>query len=300
MNPAPTHRVTPRPRVLAGCCVGIVGLGQIGGSMARRLSRFRPSLILYGTDTRHAVARSASRFCAWRGSLARLVEQSDLVVLSVPVPEILRLLPQLTLLAARRSRRRRLLVVDTGTVKAAIMRAAQRQAHVFDFVGMHPLAGTERRRWAASDAGLFLGRPIVYCPCRSARATARARELIGLLGGRPVRMDAATHDRLVATTIGLPHILAYAAGGLALSGRKSNPLRGGSWSSLTRVAASDPAMVAGFLAYNAGMQRAVLARLLRRARTMDEALARSPADVESVLRRWTATSKHTHRATHRD
>ncbi len=275
------------PRVLRGAAVAVVGLGQIGGSIVRRLARHRPAIALLGHDHRAEIAGPAGRFCTWCDNLDDLVRRSDIVVLAVPVPVSIRLLSRIARAAERRAEgRRRLLVCDVGTVKAPVVNAAARFAESFDFVGLHPLAGGERNGWASGDAGLFDGCAFVYCPAAPS-LDARARAVIRALGGRPVAIDAASHDRTVAETIGLPHLLAFAVAGLSGASGPGNKLRGRSWASLTRVAASDPAMVAGFFHGNTVNQRKVLAQLRRRLDVIDRSLRQaSDRRIEGLLARW--------------
>ncbi len=253
----------PAPRALLGRTVGILGLGLIGGSVFKRLSRHRPRLRVLGFDRDAGLAGAVRPYGRWCASLDDLVAASDVLVLCVPVPEIVKLLPRIARLARARRRRGRLLVTDMGSMKRPVERAAARWRADIDYVGMHPLAGGERNGWAAASGALFRGRVIVYCPA-GARQDRVARELARLLGGVPVPMAAAAHDRMAAETIGLPHLVAFAASGLRPPAHAPHPLRGTSWGSLTRVSVSDPAFVAGLLQPNAAHQRRVVRAFVRR------------------------------------
>lgn len=265
--------------------VGVVGLGQIGGSILRCLHRQRPHVNVTAYDRRPALSTPTRPFAAWAPTLADLVVGSDLVILAVPVPGILALLPRIGRLARRRTSPKRLVVCDVGSVKAPVRDAATRWAGAYDYVGLHPLAGGERSGWEASDANLFRGRTVCYC-AEPARGERLARRLISLLGGRAYRVDPQVHDTLVAQTIGLPHLLAFAAAGLS---NRRDPaaarLQGGSWQSLTRVVRSDPAMVAGFLHANAADQRRILRPFLVELNRLDRLLGRATAGpLERALR----------------
>ena len=278
------HDRETAPVHLRGMTIGVVGLGQIGGSVVRCLSRLRPELDVVGHDLRADLAPRVRTFCSWCDRFDGLVAQSDVVVLAVPVPASIGLLPRIARLAQQRTARRRLLVCDVGTVKASIVAAAARYRADYDFVGLHPVAGGERNGWETGDRRLFAGRPFVFCPA-GRRQDRLARELIGLLGGRAIRIDAPTHDQVVAETIGLPHLVAFAAAGIAAPMKAHDLLRGRSWGSLTRVAASDPAMVAGFFQGNGANQVRVLRRLRARL-DMLERLLQQPSG--RALERWLA------------
>ncbi|MBI3871465.1 MAG: prephenate dehydrogenase/arogenate dehydrogenase family protein [candidate division Zixibacteria bacterium] len=279
------RRSTVSPLLLKGRTVGVIGLGQVGGSIVQSLGRYRPTLTVYGYDVNSVLARRARTHCRWAQSIRDIVGASDLLILAAPVPAILRLLPIVAAEARGHRAGKRLTVLDTGTVKAAPMRVAARYKGLFDFVGLHPLAGNERRGWDAATPDLFLDRRIVYCTTAPrSRCVAHARELITLLGGTAIKMDAQEHDRFAALAIGLPHVLAFAADGLANAPKRGNPLRGGSWESLTRVAASEPTMVAGFLSANVREQTRILRRFGRRLDGLIRALEnQSAAELTKTL-----------------
>lgn len=290
-----TSRTAPvvQSGVLRSKSIGVIGLGQIGGSIVRSLARLRPEISVYGTDRDPALVWRVRRYCRWRPGPAELVADCHVVVLAVPVPAAIALLPALSEYARERRGRGRLVVMDTGTVKQEIVAAARRHLRRFDFVGLHPLAGREWGGWPSGHARLFKNRRIVYCPGSGARAAAIARQLIGLLGAIPVRMDPAVHDRLAALVIGLPHVLAFAAIGLSERSRKPNSLRGGSWESLTRVARSDPEMVAGFLSMNRRELRRTLTAFRKNLDRVMIALERqdSPA-LCRILESWNGGTGH--------
>jgi prephenate dehydrogenase len=268
-----------RPRLLKGKTIAIVGAGQIGGSIIRCLAEHRPSLSLLAFDRNRRLAARVSRCAEWRPTLESDLTGADVVILSLPIPDIIEYLFKI----GSRHGDRPLLVLDTGSTKSLILQEADRHRTSFDFVGLHPLAGTEKAGWDGSDPAMFDGHVIVHCPTRGS-GVAVARELIRLLHGRPVAMAAGVHDRLAATAIGLPHLLAFAAQGLDRG--RGNLLRAGSWESLTRVAASDPAMVAGLLSSNAKEMRRVLRAFKAELTGLEKALGHnSPTALTQALRR---------------
>jgi len=254
------------PNHLRNKSIAVIGLGQIGGSIVKRLSPLRPAITLLAHDRDRRLASKAARYATWITDLKQLVAQSDLIILAVPVPAIIALLDQIAEL--REPRRSRPLVMDTGTVKHLIQQAALKHKSRFDYIGLHPLAGSEGEGWKSSRPDLFEGRTII-CTNASAVRRPQTRELISILGASMTTMAARMHDRLVAEAIGLPHILAFAAQGMS----SSNPLRAGSWASLTRVAASNPEMVAAFLSTNASEQNKAIARFEKELARLKRALA---------------------------
>lgn len=278
-------------RRLRNHAVGIVGLGQIGGSLFKALSRYRPDLQLYGHDARAEYAAAVRRYGRWCGDLDDLIDACDVVVLAVPADAIITLLPVIAARVQHRPHRRRLLVCDTGTIKAPVVSAARVWRERFDFVGTHPIAGSAHAAWDSADESTFRDHPWVVCPA-APRADARARELVRLAGGTPVVIDARLHDAIVAEAIGAPHVLAYAAAGALRRAGRQDALRGGSWRSLTRVSASDPRMVAGFLHGNAANQIRALRDLRTALDRVERALrAPSPRTLEGLLAVWQARAR---------
>jgi len=186
--------------------VVIVGLGLIGGSMARALRERLPALELVGVDRPEVIATAATRQLVQRciaeadaSEVERAFAQADLVFLAAPISGIRRwLAPALA---------RGALVTDCGSTKrelAGVARAVEQGAR---FVPGHPMAGAGSSRGAAAD--LFVGRPWLLCPEGVEPAALEAVErLVALVGGRSVHMTAARHDRAVALTSHLPRLMA--------------------------------------------------------------------------------------------
>ncbi len=266
--------------------IGIIGLGQIGGSMVRRLMVYRPDLTIYGTDRNTRIAGRVRRYCRWMTTLEDMVRAVDIVVLAVPVPAIIEYLPRIAD-AVDATGSERMLVIDTGTLKFPVQKVATKYTDHYHYVGIHPLCGIERNGWDSARSDLFADETVVCCGSPRSNATRTAVELIRCLGANELMMDAKDHDRQVALTIGLPHVLAFVANGAAQNVKPDPPLLSTSWQSLVRVTASDPEMVAGFLTVNKTEQQRILGEFRRQLNRLEELLAQ--ADNESVaemLSRW--------------
>jgi len=184
--------------------VGIAGLGLVGGSLARALTR--AGYCVVGID-RPAVGRRAfrARAVAATATIDEAARGADLVVLAAP-PRANRLL--LRRLAANAPAT--LVVTDVTSVKAPICREAARLG-LPAFVGGHPMAGTESSGFAASSADLFHRRPWILVTGKAPpRAVSMVRSLVRAAGGRPVVMDAIEHDRAMAFLSHLPQVVSWA------------------------------------------------------------------------------------------
>jgi prephenate dehydrogenase len=236
--------------------VAIIGLGLIGGSLARDLARRGVHVFGHDTCVEHATAAVASGSVHTRldDDLAG-IEDAAVVVLAVPVdaaPAVLqRIAPRLG---------RATLITDVGSTKTAIVRTARELDLGGRFVGSHPLAGDHRSGWLACRDGLFEGARVYLTPSRQgaasdasgvsaaadaplASAALRAAErLWQAVGATTEVIDAGVHDRRVAWTSHLPQAVAtLLACTLQDAGIAQEELgRGGR--DVTRLAASDAAI----------------------------------------------------------
>ncbi|MGA8206412.1 MAG: prephenate dehydrogenase, partial [Candidatus Dormiibacterota bacterium] len=212
------------------------------------------------------------------------VLSGDVVILAMPVGEIIAWLARFG-----PGLRRDQLLLDTGSAKTLVV-AAMRE-HVSPTVraiGGHPMAGSEGSGPAAADRRALSGATFVLSPVhRDRMALRRASELVRACAAVPLVLDAETHDRLVARTSHLPHLVASALAKVAIpSGvelSQARALAGSGYRSSTRLAASDPAMVAGFLDANRGEVRAALDDLRRELDLLTHALENRPATLEAAL-----------------
>lgn len=181
----------------------MVGLGLVGGSLARALTRAGYQVL--GID-RATVRRRARAAGAVARTASRLVvaAQADLVVLAAPPAANLRLLRRLARVA-----RPELVITDVGSAKAVICREAA-SLGLRRFVGGHPMAGAEWRGFAHSSARLFRGAPWWVVGAPDERATRVVRRLVRAVGARPVAVVAAAHDRIVAFLSHVPQIASWA------------------------------------------------------------------------------------------
>lgn len=224
----------------AGERVSIVGLGLIGGSLARDLSACGVRVSAYDADAAHLAAAQRD------GIVDRTLDRSlagagdaDVIIIAVPVDAVIDVLGCMT-----KHEMRATLITDVGSTKGRIVNAARALGVGDRFVGSHPMAGDHRSGWSASRAGLFAGARVYLCPTAdSTPATIDvASSFWKAVGGRPAVMSADTHDRKLAWTSHLPHMVSTALA-LALSrvGIERDDLGPGG-RDVTRLAGSSPEM----------------------------------------------------------
>lgn len=225
--------------------VAILGLGLIGGSLARALTGrglAREIVAVGRTRERLEAARREGVIGRYETEPGAAVQKADLVVLATPVRLLDPLLETIWTEVSGEA-----LVTDVGSVKTPLTRLADRLARSrpVNFVGAHPMAGSEKSGFAASRADLFEGALTFVTPGTATppEAVKRARTLWEGVGSRVVECSPDEHDRIVAAVSHLPHLVAYALVA-AVAGLNEAPLgyaaRG--FRDTTRIAASSGAL----------------------------------------------------------
>lgn len=227
--------------------LAIVGLGLIGGSLARALRSAGAAGSIRGYDTDARQRRLALELGVVDeapDSAAAAVAQADIVVLAVPV-----LRTAEALRACRGGLRPGAVVTDVGSTKQSVLAdvAAVCGGVPPWFVAGHPIAGTEKSGVANAVADLFHGHRVILTPhaAQDPRALAAVAALWTATGARVVEMNPAQHDAVFAATSHLPHLLAYAFVDLLarLDTRDEIfPNAGGGFRDFTRIASSSPDM----------------------------------------------------------
>ncbi len=257
--------------------VAIIGLGLIGGSMARDLSA--AGHVVLGWDRSSRTRRDASRAKAIDGVLGRDyrgVESCDVCVVAVPVgdaPAVLaRVAPRLSGVRG---------VTDVGSTKGTISRAASALGLGARFVGSHPIAGDHRSGWRASRTGLFRGGRVILCPQPDSdrMAIASIRRMWRALGASTATMQTAEHDEFAARISHLPQLTSSALAVLLADERIRRASLGPGGRDVTRLAGSAPALWSGIVIDNAP----ALVPLIR-------SLRRELAAIETVIRRRDAAA----------
>lgn len=261
--------------------VAVAGLGLIGGSVARDLAAAGVRVLGWDRDPAAvAAALGEGIVSAALGPGLEGLEAADVLLLAVPVGAAAAVLEAaIPRLGGIR------LVTDCGSTKGSIVAAAERLGIAERFVGGHPLAGDHRSGWEASRTGLFSDATVYLCPTEqsSPGAVALARELWSAIGGVPVELPAAEHDRRLAWISHLPQVVSSAlAATLAAQGFRRADLGPGG-RDVTRLAASSPSLWADILLDNAPRVVEGLAALEARIRSIRALI--EAGDAPSI---WTA------------
>jgi prephenate dehydrogenase len=263
-------------RLLTGP-VQVVGTGLLGTSIGLALRRAGVEVLLTDASADHL--RTASGLGAGRPATAD--DRPQLVVVAVP-PDALGGAIAQALEAPG------VVVTDVGSIKSGPLAAVTGISGVERYVGGHPMAGSERSGPLAASAALFDGRPWAVTPHDRSdpEAVALVEELATLCGGVPVRLTPAEHDRAVAHTSHVPHLLSsLVAGQLLDAPREHLSLSGQGVRDVTRVAAGDPGLYGQIVTANADQVLALLLGVRDRLDDVIQALDGGDRDsLDEVLR----------------
>ena len=262
--------------------LAVIGTGLIGASVGLAAKRAGASVSAFDEDEATAeVALERGAVDEVKPTLVEALGGADLAVVAVPVG---RLAAQVrTVLKASADG---CTVTDVGSTKSAVCDAAAGSPR---FIGGHPVCGSEARGPAHATADLFEGATWFLSPLPHSDPVRYrlVHGFVGDLGAVPVAIDPGAHDRLVALTSHLPHVLANVlvnhAGATRIDGHEPLSSAGGSLRDMTRVAGANPRIWVDIFLENAEALRAALAEHRRGLEQVDAALASGDA---GFLARW--------------
>lgn len=267
--PVTTTFKSVRPQTL-----GLIGLGAIGGSVARQVRQQEPGarIRVIGWSPEPAERALAAQHGALDDAPPRAADVArvaDLLILAAPpaanLAQLEALIPHLKSAA---------LITDVGSVKRAIVACAEKLGLGARFAGSHPLAGTHRHGFEASRVDLFRGAVVYVTPCEG--GTDAAREVAHfwreVLSAEPVVLDAARHDAQLATTSHVPQVVASLLGDFLARYAPRGSSFGPGALDTTRLAASDPELWTEILLMNRDEILPALRKLEESLGTVERAL----------------------------
>lgn len=225
---------------------GFIGLGLIGGSMAKALKQAYPGcrILAFDIDTSALASAQKEGICdAVYDTIHTAFSECDLFFLCTPVDYNAKYLSDI-----QKIRKKDSLVTDVGSVKKTIHDVV-RNLHMEDcFIGGHPMAGSERSGYDASSAGLLENAYYILTPTQAIckDKISFLTDIIRKAGAIPIVMDEEKHDLVTAAISHLPHMAAYALVNLI---HDSDDAKGtmkmiaaGGFKDITRIASSSPVM----------------------------------------------------------
>ena len=261
--------------------VAVVGTGLIGASVGLAAKRNGADVVGWDVDPRALSAAVERGAVSAAGSLEEALAGAELAVVAAPIAAL-----PAQVAAVLAATGEETTVTDVGSTKASVVAAAAGSAR---FVGGHPIAGLESRGAEHASGGIFEGATWFLTPTAHTD-NERHRAVHGFvssLGAVPVAIDPVAHDRLVALTSHVPHVLANVvvnqAGAMRVEGHEPLANAGGSLRDMTRIAGANPRIWTDIFLDNADAVREALAEHRRRIEQVEAALADGDA---GFLARW--------------
>lgn len=219
----------------------IHGVGLIGGSVAAAVRKRWPDCRVTGIGrnaTRLDSAQQAGLLTDWVVSLSDTQVAPDAIVVNcLPVNFIAAAVIQTADVTPDS-----VLITDAGSVKQSVQAAvATSNKAASRFVGAHPIAGSEKAGFEHAEATLFDGRPCIVTASEAGPALeSRCQQFWSELGATVSVLSPAEHDRILAVTSHLPHILAAVTASCVVD--SDHPYVGTGFRDTTRVASGDPVL----------------------------------------------------------
>lgn len=212
----------------------IVGVGLLGGSIGMALRTRKIANQVIGFSPRgHSLSAAITlgAIDASAHSLAEACQGADLAIICIPVQSVADFAAQCVALMPADG-----LITDVGSTKQSIVEAVTQSRASKNFVGSHPLAGSEKSGVEHARDNLLDGKLVIVTPDHSSDAdrVQTTEQLWQSLGARTLRMSPNEHDAALARTSHLPHILASALA--AATPAELLPLAASGWRDTTRVA----------------------------------------------------------------
>jgi prephenate dehydrogenase len=268
---------------LTGKKIVIIGLGLIGGSLAKALKSrsYVCNIVAVGRDET-VLQQALADGCinAYSMDVQSTCMDADIIVLAVPVLAIAGHLQQLATTMPEHA-----VLTDVASVKQAVVDAVMAEFGRIppNFVPGHPIAGSEQSGYAAALPDLFVGRKTILTPLAQTATSASSlvREMWEAAGAEVLEMEVDRHDEVLAATSHLPHLLAFAlVDTLSQQGESEEIFRyaAGGFRDFTRIASSDPVMWRDIFLTNGKATVAILDKYMEDLQSLRSALLQGDAE----------------------
>lgn len=226
--------------------IGFIGLGLIGGSIAKRLKRLHEGLSIIATAGHSSTVREAYEQGLIENDAPCGIHDfydCDYVFLCAPVQRNIEYLHQLQGQIGPQC-----IITDVGSVKSDIHRAVTALGLERQFIGGHPMAGSEKTGLSSAKDYLLENAYYIITPTAQSDEAKIAdfRELVRSLGAIPMILDYEQHDYATAAISHLPHVIAYSLVNLVRThddqDQTMRTIAAGGFKDITRIASSSPVM----------------------------------------------------------
>ncbi len=224
----------------------VIGLGMIGGSLAKALRRSSGIKRVIGIDTCRATLDAALHEGVLDSAYTDIdthITDSDIVFICTPIDRIPDLAEQVS-----KKVKQNCVITDTGSIKGSLVSRVENIPGEFTFIGGHPMCGSERSGYEASKGHLFENAYYILTPCAKTVKSALdlMEKIIIEIGGIPVIIENKEHDIVTGAISHVPHVISAALVNLVsqLDSSKGymKKLAAGGFKDITRISSSSPEM----------------------------------------------------------
>ncbi len=227
--------------------LAIIGVGLIGSSLSLALKQAAAvgQVVGYGRN-RQNLERGVELgvLDSFEASIADTVKGADVVVVAVPLGAMEQVFSELKAAVSRQA-----VITDVGSAKGSVVAVARQELEeIFSrFVPGHPIAGKEKSGVEAGSADLYRNRRVILTPVEETekQAIATIGQMWRNCGALVEHLSVDHHDKVLAATSHLPHMLAYALVHQLSSLNEQDEIfryAAGGFRDFTRIASSDPVM----------------------------------------------------------
>ena len=224
--------------------VGIIGLGFLGGSIAKSLVKLEEvkEIIAFDKNLDSLIqAKNENVISDYSEIIDDKFGDCDIIFICTPVKLIPKIMKELENIVKEDC-----VITDTGSTKKSIIEASKNLKR--EFIGGHPMIGSERSGYATSKELLFENSYYIITKSETTREKSMnmLKNLVLGIGAIPIIIDENKHDFITATISHVPHVVASSLVKLVkdLDDENENmkSLAAGGFKDITRIASSDPTM----------------------------------------------------------
>ncbi|MBQ4530134.1 MAG: prephenate dehydrogenase [Lachnospiraceae bacterium] len=228
--------------------IGFIGLGLIGGSLAKSIRRHYPETIINAFDINSATLMEAhaegvvNTMLHTVADFEQQFQNCDYIFLCTPVESFPKFLPALKKVLTDHT-----ILSDVGSVKSCVHKEMERYGLNKYFIGGHPMAGSEKSGYQSSTDILLENAFFILTPTpeTSSEQLTAYSDFVQSIGAIPLQLVPAEHDRVVAAVSHLPHIIASSLVNLVSQEDTDEYMRkvaAGGFKDITRIASSNSQM----------------------------------------------------------
>ena len=222
--------------------IGIIGLGLMGGSLAKAVKRYGIAKKVYGFTNSEKNKKDIFdlNLVDELVDLETLKKVSDVIILAIPVDAIISMFPNFLNIDENTT------IIDMGSTKEYIVKNIPKEIRK-NFVAAHPMTGTEKSGPKAAIDDLYEGKTVVLCDLEDNLEIHinRAYEIFQAIGMRIVVMDSSKHDIHACYMSHLPHLISFSLANTVMGHEDPKSiiaLAAGGFKDMSRIAKSSPIM----------------------------------------------------------